>query len=144
MLTKVIQIFLQQKTGLFRTARNCDMQPGEPHANLLKQTRGSSFLERKRKLGRAITNKEFHLLYFVMDVRHESFPFWPPYFILNEVSVYYFFYSYQLIFMHVSTLYSLLKREGGRERFIGDPPYTITIEKVENEKRMEKDIPNKF
>lgn len=86
MLTKDIQIFLQQKTSLFRTARNWDMQPGEPHATLLKQTRGSSFIERKRKLGRAMTKEEFHLLCFVMDVRHESFPFWPPHFILNEVS----------------------------------------------------------
>lgn len=90
----------------------------ELHAKRLKQTRGSSFIEGKRKLGRPLQRASSVV---VCDGRKAwELPLLASLLHFKEGFCLLIFYSYQLILMYVSMLCSLIKREG--ERFTGDPP----------------------
>lgn len=67
---------------------------GEPSASLVRQKR-AVFYREVREVGKAITNKQFLLWCFVIGIGQKSSSFWPPFFLLNEVSVYNFFYITQ-------------------------------------------------
>lgn len=84
-VNKLSQIFLQQNRFI-RGRRNCSPVM-RPPGTLCKSTKAKRklFYRGERKLGKAVT-KSFPL-HLAMEVGHESTPFWPPYFTLNEMSV---------------------------------------------------------
>lgn len=84
-VNKVSQIFLS-KIGLFG-GEGIAVLRMRPPGTMCKSAKAKRklFYRGERKLGKAVT-KSFPL-HLAMEVGHESTPFWPPYFTLNEMSV---------------------------------------------------------